>query len=454
MAERILKNLSAPQIVILSFFIAICVGTILLQLPWATRDGISSINALFTATSATCVTGLTVVDTGTYFTLFGQMVILLLIQMGGLGIMTFSSLFAIIFGRKISIRGRMIMQSALDQDQNAGIFYLIKHIVLYTLIFEGSGALILFLHWRKFLNGNLLEIAYRAVFHSVSGFCNAGFSLFRTNLIQFRGDVLTNLAMIFLIIIGGIGFFVLIDLFKLRFNLFKKSEKNKVSLQTKIVVISTLVLIIFGFMVFFAFEKNSTLKELPVKEKVLASFFHAVTPRTAGFNTLEISEMRPVSQFFTLLLMFIGASPGGTGGGIKTSTFAILIVTCWAMFKNKDYVSIFNRTVPRLVIRKTVVICILAGAWIFLTTVLLLLVEGNLANQPEYLIKGLFEVTSAFGTVGLSTGITSQLSFWGRFIIIVTMFLGRVGPLTLALAIAKPEERKIFKYPEEKIMIG
>jgi len=456
MAEKgILNKLNAPQIVIFSFLIAIFAGTILLELPWATRGGISLIDAFFTATSATCVTGLIVVDTGTYFTRFGQLVILVLIQMGGLGIMTFSCLFAILLGGKITIRGRMIMQSALNHDENAGTLFLIRNIVVYTLIFEAVGATILFFHWRKFLTGGIFERAYQAIFHAISGFCNAGFSLFKTSLTQFRGDVLTNLVMITLIISGGIGFFVLIDLAKLRFNLTKKNlEKNKISLQTKIVVTSSIILIGLTFIVLFVLERENTLKGLSSGEKILASFFHAVTPRTAGFNTLNVAKMHPASHFFMLLLMFIGASPGGTGGGIKTCTFVILLFIYWSMLKNKGYVSIFGRTIPRIIIRKAMVVFALATSWIFLATLLLLIAEGKMLDQSGFLRKALFEVTSAFGTVGLTTGITSNLSFWGRLLITVTMFVGRIGPLTLALAIAHPEERKIFKYPEEKVMIG
>ncbi len=456
MAEKgILKNLNPPQIVIFSFLIAIFAGTILLQLPWATKEGISLINALFTATSATCVTGLIVVDTGSYFTRFGQLVILALIQMGGLGIMTFSCLFAILFGRKISIKGRMIMQSALNHNEGAGIFYLLKNIVLYTLVFEGVGALILFFHWRKIFPDNFAQTAYQAVFHAISGFCNAGFSLFKNSLMQFRGDALTNLVMITLIIVGGLGFFVLIDLSKLRFSLRKaERERNKVSLQTKMVISSTAILIALAFLVFFFLERNNTLSGLSAGGKILASFFQAVTPRTAGFNTLPVAQMRPVSQFFTLILMFVGASPGGTGGGIKTCTFIILLAIWWSMFKNKGYVSSFGRTIPRLILRRAVVIGVLGISWIFLAATLLLVIEGKVGNQSGFLLKGLFEVTSAFGTVGLTTGITPQLSYLGRILIILTMFVGRLGPLTLALAITRPEERKIFKFPEEKVMIG
>ncbi len=453
--KGILQKLNPPQIIILSFLAAIFAGTILLQLPWATKEGISLINAFFTATSATCVTGLIVVDTGSYFTRFGQLVILSLVQIGGLGIMTFSSLFAVLFGRKITIKGRMIMQSALNHNEGKGILYLLKNIVFLTLIFEGAGAAILFFHWRKILSGSLGETAYRAVFHAVSGFCNAGFSLFKTSLTAFRGDVLTNLVMITLIVLGGIGFFVLIDLSKLRFTPGKKEAvRNKVSLQTKIALISTLVLIGLAFTVFFFLEGENTLKGLPLGRKMLASFFQAVTPRTAGFNTLPVAEMRPASHFFTLILMFIGASPGGTGGGIKTCTFIIFLAIWWSMLKNKSYVSIFHRTIPRLIIRRAMVIFVLAISWIFLATLLLLIAEGKIAHQPGFLIKGIYETTSAFGTVGLSTGITKELSAWGRVIIIITMFVGRVGPLTLALAMTRPEERRLFKYPEEKVMIG
>jgi trk system potassium uptake protein TrkH len=450
-------KLQPAQLVAVSFLLVILIGGVVLSLPQAAQPAhhISPIDAFFTATSATCVTGLAVKDVGKDFSMFGQMVILFLIQIGGLGIMTLSTFFAIILGKKFTLRENVIMKGALDRDSAEELKTLIMYILFLTFIIEAIGALCL---WPRF--GNL----YYAIFHSVSAFCNAGFSLYTNNLENFRSDTVVNGAIMALIILGGLGFVVLVDIGKFFRNIFMKTffkRKNqgynlfsKVSLQTKIVVLISSILILLGVVVFLLLENGKLLYGLGIKDKLLISFFQSVTPRTAGFNTVAIGNLASPTLFFMIILMFIGASSGSTGGGIKTNTLGILIGGAWSMVKNRDNVYLFKKTVPKIIFRRCVMIAGLAGAWLVIFTMLLSFVEAGKEAMPNYFLRILFEVTSAFGTVGLSTGITPILSSFGKFLLMMTMFAGRVGPLTLALAVAIKEDKFLYKYPEEKVMVG
>lgn len=461
-----MKKLTPPQIVVLSFLSVIFVGTALLSLPVAWRSGgrLAFVDALFTATSATCVTGLIVKDTGSFFSPFGQSVILGLLQAGGLGIMTLSTLFAVLFGRRLTIKENVVVQGALDHHKIEGLTALIKYILLITLGIELTGAMLLFSRWIHLPTANPLRVVYWALFHSISAFCNAGFSLNAASFIKYRQDTYVNLVMMALIILGGIGFVVLIDIpkiFKWGFRkLFLRRREDlshvfsKISLQTKVAISVSVVLILLGALVLFLIENHRILYGLSMKDKIMGSFFQSVTSRTAGFNTLPIRNLTSPALFFLIILMFVGASPGSTGGGIKTCTLGVLLAGAWSMIKNRDHISIFKRTIPRPIFRKAVMIAGLAVTWIVLVTMLLSFVEDRNEAMPNYFLRILFEVTSAFSTVGLSTGITPLLSPIGKLLIMITMFAGRVGPLTLALALTMRGQKIFYKYPEEKVMVG
>jgi trk system potassium uptake protein TrkH len=441
-------------VIALSFLMAIMVGTLLLSLPMATHSRhISLADALFTATSATCVTGLTVVDTGTYFTLFGQLVILALFQIGGLGIMTFSTFFAVLLGKRMSMTDRLIMQDALDYFELGSIGKLIKRILLVTFSIELMGAMPLFLRWQPKLG--TWRAAYHAVFHSVSAFCNAGFSLYATSMLSYQQDTVVNLGMISLIILGGLGFVVLLDVTKF-FLLKLKKKRGHLSLQSKVVLTTSLSLIISGGLLLWLLERNNILQPISGKGQLLASLFQAVTCRTAGFNTLPIGSLTTVSLVIMIILMFIGASPGSTGGGIKTTTFTIFIATLRSMIYGHQDVNLFRRTIPRKSIHKAAAIIGLSALVVISASIILIGTEkAQLFGMAKgYTVRILFEVVSAFGTVGLSTGITPQLSIVGRLLITLVMFVGRIGPLTLALAISKIKPPPPYKYPEGKITVG
>lgn len=441
-------RLSPPRIVVISFLGVIILGTIILSLPVSVRSGkdIRLVDALFTATSATCVTGLIVKDTGSFFSNFGQGVILCLFQAGGLGIMTLSTVFAVMLGKKLSLKQNLVIQSTVGEERRRGIVRLLKYIILLTLVFESTGAIL------------LLCLGFdikAAVFHAVSAFCNAGFSTYSDSFMSYQGSILVNLVIITLIVCGGLGFVVLLELPKLRFCFGPhRNPSVRLSLQAKIALGVSLMLLILGTVILFVLENNRALAGLPFKNKICASFFQSTTARTAGFNTLDINNLSVASKLFMIFLMFIGASPGSTGGGIKTVTFGIVLASFWAVMRNRPSVSIFGRRLPAEVLKKALVIFGLGLLWIFVFSLLLSVSETVAGHQPDIFMKVLFEVTSAFSTVGLSTGITPTLSTIGKILIIITMFVGRVGPLTLALAVALRQKKVFFRYPEEKVMVG
>lgn len=422
---------------------AIAVGTIFLNLSTASSTGksIGFINALFTATSATCVTGLIVLDTGKDFSTFGQLVILILLQCGGLGIMTMSTMFAFLVGKKISLKQRLIMQESLNQFSIGGLVRLGKYILIFTAIIEIIGATIMFFFWQRTFSP--LQALYLAVFHSISAFCNAGFSLFSDSLIRYKGDLVLNLTFTVLIISGGIGFLVLLELFQY-------GKNRTLSLHAKLALTISFTLILIGFIIIFfmEYQNPSTLGNLSFSEKIYTSIFQSVTARTAGFNTMHIGSMQNAALFLIIILMFIGASPSSTGGGVKTTTFGLLILYVWSSLKGKGEIQIFKRRISQDIISKALTVIALSLSLVIIMTILLSYTEG------EDFIKVLFEVVSAFGTVGLSTGITSSLSIAGKMIIIITMFTGRIGPLGLALALIQKRESEMIRFPEEKIMVG
>jgi len=437
-------KMSPAQILALTFLGLIILGTILLMLPWAsTQEPLNFVEALFTATSAVCVTGLVVVDTGTRFTAFGQGVILLLIQFGGLGLMTMATMMAVMLGKRITFRERLIMQEALNQFTLEGMVRLTRYVVLTTLTLEGIAAAVLFLRFRP-LYGTAKGLWF-GVFHSVSAFCNAGFDLFGgfQSLEPFTGDITINLVIMALIILGGIGFSVIADVYT------KRGIKG-LSLHSKLVIKITVFLIISAAILIAVLEWNHALAPYNIRGKILGSLFTAVTPRTAGFNTVPMSALSNATTTLVILLMFIGASPASTGGGIKTTTFAMIIMSVVAAVRGKGDVTIGDRRIPSHIAAKSMAVAVIA-----LGVVVVAIFSLSITEDASF-IDIVFESFSAFGTVGLSRGITTALTTVGRLAIIVTMFVGRVGPMTLVLAISAGNEQgpTSVRYPEGKIIVG
>lgn len=435
-------KLKPSTLIALSFFLIILTGGILLSLPISSANGTPTnfLDAYFTSNSATCVTGLVVLDTGVHFSLFGLTVIMCLMQIGGLGYMTFSVFAMLVLRKKLFVSERMMMQEALNISSGKEVTDILKKIFAIVFTVEGLGILILFIRWAPEL-GVGKGLLY-AVFHTISAFNNAGFALPPNfaNLSPYVTDIIVNLTITTLIIIGGIGFIVISDILKGR----------KLSLHSKIVLTTTALLIIIGTaaIFFFEFSNPKTLGPLPFGYKMLAAYFQAVTPRTAGFNTIDNGALFAPTLILTMILMFIGASPGGTGGGIKTSTFAVLLGTIRATLKGLKDTVMFRRRVPHETVRRAFTITTLS-VFVVVTAVLLLNYFDHFS-----LMESAYEVFSAFGTVGLSMGITTKLSSIGKIIIIVVMFIGRVGPLSLALTLMIQQKEPKVEYPKEYISIG
>jgi trk system potassium uptake protein TrkH len=443
-------NLSAPQIVLLSFATVIGVGTLLLLLPRATATGhsMSFVDALFTATSATCVTGLIVVDTGSYFSRFGQGIILLLIQLGGIGIMSLFAFSAAVMGRGIGMRERAVMKDILSSDFIGEVTRLLRNIVVITGVCELVGVVILSRIWARDFSSPFVTFYY-SLFHSISAFCNAGFSLFTDSLSGFKGRPEVVMTFAVLIVIGGLGFMVVSNVVSYAISRIKRDRIGaRLTLQTKTVLTVTAVLILVGTIVFFALEDNQSLGPLSAGKRILSAFFTSVTARTAGFSTIAMSEIAAPTALAVILLMFIGASPGGTGGGIKTSTFAVLLATIRSILRGRPNVELFKRSLPQDIVNKAICVVILSVGLVFVSSVCMAIVQ----TQP--LTEVLFETTSAFGTVGLSRGLTRDLTTVTKIVIIITMFFGRIGPLTLGLAIRQRTAEGSYSYPVERVMIG
>ncbi len=444
---------SPARVSILGFASLITVGTALLMLPEASAGKhLGFVNALFTATSASCVTGLVVVDTGKAFSIFGQGVVLLLIQVGGLGIMTMSTLFLLMAGKRPSMAGRIVIKDTLTRGEERSMLSLLRDVLLFTLFMEGMGAVLIFL---RLLPGLPFPKAlYAAIFHSVSAFCNAGFSLFTDSFITYRGDWFMNLILMCLIICGGIGFLVLSEL--KRQGHFKRRMWSRLSLHSKIVISTTGALIISGAFLILFMEWHNTLSALSLQDRFLASFFQSVTARTAGFNTLAVGGMANETLFVLILLMFVGASPGSCGGGIKTTTFASLVILGISRLRGREHPELFHRTISEGSVSRAIGIVMISTLVVIMGTMALLMTE--LGQIPHAASRGkflelLFEVVSAFGTVGLSTGITQGLTTAGKLIITCIMFVGRLGPLVIAIAVTRRVTVR-YHYAEESIMIG
>lgn len=442
-------RLTPPQILVLGFAAIIFLGAGLLTLPFASATGhsIAFIDALFTATSATCVTGLVVVDTGSAYTMFGQIVIVSLIQVGGLGFMTMSTLIAFAFRKKITLKERLVLQEAFNQSSMEGIVRLIRKVIIYSLTIEAIAAIIFTIRWS--FDMDFGQALYFGIWHAISMFNNAGFDLFGTvdapfvSFTAYADDFVVNFVVMALIVLGGIGFIVMSDVMDFQ-------NKKKLTLHSKVVLSMTGFLIVFGALVIFIFEftNNRTMGSLDMGGKVLASFFQSVAPRTAGPNTVDIGALRQASQFFIIILMFIGASPGSTGGGIKTTTFTILISAIVTMIRGKEDIVIYRYRLAKDRILKAITLTMMALFLVILVTMLLSTTEDS------QFLKILFEVTSAFGTVGLSMGLTPDLTTFGKVLISITMFAGRLGTITLAYALQPKQEKELYRYPEGKITIG
>lgn len=438
---------SPAQFLAISFLVVIGVGTGILLLPVSTQSGhISLVDALFRATSSVCVTGLTVQDTSSYFTPFGQIINMVLFQLGGLGIMTFSTLILLVAGRKITIKERIIIEQGYHPSSPHDVKTLIKNIFIYALGMEAIGACLLFLHWRReFPFGR--DILY-SIYHSISAFCNAGFSLFSDSFEAFRNDTWVNMTLVFLILLGGIGFLVLQE-GKGVFWAKLKRKRTRLSLHSKIVLTFTSFLIAVPFFVLLMVEWNRSLQNFSFQEKILSSLFQVVTARTAGFNTLNLTFLSFPALMLLILLMFIGASPGSTGGGIKTSTFGVIFAFLKSKITARESVNIFYRTLPLEMIMRAFTVVTLSFSVVFFSVFIISLA------QPEFQMKSvIFEVFSAFGTVGLSLGITPQLNTLSKIVIIFTMYIGRIGPLTLLWAFSRQRPYGRFEYLEETVMIG
>jgi trk system potassium uptake protein TrkH len=446
------REFSPAQLLSLHIAGLIAVGGILLSLPVAVAPGraVSVLNAFFTSTSAVCVTGLVVVDTPKDWSLFGQIVLMLLIQAGGLGYMTISSLIMVAFGRRISFQERLTLADALNVTSMEGLLRFTWTVALLTFALEGTGALIMGVRFAQ--DVGWVKGMWFGLFHSVSAFNNAGFALFSDNLMGYRGDLTINLVITTLIICGGLGFFVLSGVLRLR-----KRTAIGMSLHTKLVLAATAFLVIGGTAGILALEWTNpkTLGPLGIGEKVLAAYFQAVTPRTAGFNTISIGDMTVPALFLTIVLMFIGASPGGTGGGVKTTTFGVIVASIWATVRGHRDTTMFRRRLASEIISRAFALSLIAFLALNVVAGILLIAEGR------DLLATLYETTSAFGTVGLSMGFPGSVlslsgffSAGGKLLIMFMMFMGRVGPLTLAVALAGASTQSRMRYPEGKVLIG
>lgn len=443
-----IHHLSPTKVIMWGYSLIILVGSVLLYLPVSSKSGTFTnfLDCVFTATSATCVTGLVIYDTYTHWSLFGQLVILLLIQIGGLGFMTLAISAVTLTKKHIGLRERYTMKEAISAPTVGGVVRISRFIFLTSIAIEATGALLLSI---KFIpQFGIVRGIYFSIFHSISAFCNAGFDLMGiikpfSSLATYQGSVLVNLVICFLIIIGGLGFFVWDDI---RIHKFKI---NKYKLHTKIVLTVTSTLILVGFLSIFIFESRYTsFDNLPIKNQILVAFFQSVAPRTAGFNTIDLASISDESQILTICLMLIGGSPSSTAGGIKTTTLAVMVLSILTELRNKKHIECFNRRIDEQTVRH---------AYSVLTMYLFFFLSGAIlisAIDGVSVSKSIFETSSAIGTVGSTLGITSQLSAISHAILILLMYVGRVGGLTILVAFAKPYSNTVSQMPLENITIG
>ena len=448
------KTISHGTLLLISYLATIFTGALLLYLPFSTASGqIGLIDSLFTATSAVCVTGLIVVDTGGYFTLTGQLVILTLIQLGGLGIMTISVSLFLFMGRRVPLKHRLAMQDVFAHSPRRDIYDLVKSVLIFTFIVETLGTAFLFAHF--YGEHSASRALYLAVFHSISAFCNAGFSLFADSFMAHRGSVLLNLTVCALIVLGGIGFPVVYEIY-LRIR--RRHVNGRLSVHTKVVLLTTLALILSGILLF-AFAERGRLPLSPWSaEYWLAALFQSITARTAGFNTVDIASLSTSTLAFLIFLMFFGASPGSCGGGVKTTTLAMLGLYSITRLKGQQHLNIFKKTIPKDITGRSISLFVLSVVIVSMVLFGVLLLEegsGHRLEAGRAFLAHLFEVVSAFGTVGLSMGVTSGLSGGAKCLIIALMLIGRLGVPTFAyLLVGGANGNHGIEYAEEKLMVG
>lgn len=440
------KKLGHTGEIAIGFLLIIMIGTILLSLPIATRDGSTDIfTALFTATSATCVTGLVVADTVTHWSPFGQLVILIMIQIGGLGFLTIGVYISVLLRKHIGLGRREALHESVNTIESSGVVRLAKQIVKGTIFFELTGAILLSIRFVPELGW--LKGIYYGIFHSISAFCNAGFDLLGisspySSFVNYADDPLVNFTLMGLIVIGGIGFIVWEDVTK------KKWHFHKYLLHTKIVLSATAILLFGSALLFFIFEQGHTLEGLPLSEQIYASLFSSVTARTAGFNTVDTAALSNGSKLLTMVLMFIGGAPGSTAGGVKITTIIVVVVAAYAMVRNKQSAEIFGRRLHSEAIRKATTIMLINLSLVLISAMIIFM------NQDMVFENVLFEVFSAIGTVGMSTGITRDLTTVSRVVIILLMYCGRLGSLSFAVAFARRNTVAAVKSPKEKVVVG
>ena len=442
-----LKKLNSVQILVIFFIVVILFGAVLLTFPISVNAGKTTtfLDALFTSTSAVSVTGLSVLDTGTHWSFFGKTVILILIQIGGLGIMSFTTFGALKFGRKLSLSTNLLLKEALNVDEFQALSMIMRYVVSFTFIVEILGACLLSFSFVPKLG--LIQGMYTSLFTSVSAFCNAGFDIFGnfSSLTSYASNPYVLIICMVLIIIGGIGFGVITEFITYRYS-------KKISLNTKIVLIFTSIIILLGAGLYFILEYNNplTFGNLSISDKILNSFFASISPRTAGFNSINLSDMRAGSLFLTCVLMLIGGSPGSTAGGMKTTTFGVIILAIIYYVRHQKVV-VLGKRIPSKIINKAFILTFMS--LFFMGIFIILLSMTHLNSSFESIV---FEVFSAFNTVGLSIGFTSQLTDIGKILIIFAMYLGRVGTLTLLFAFMNKTDnnKKCIKYPEARIMVG
>lgn len=447
MTNKKIKRFSQTRFIVLGFIIIILIGTLLLMTPLASKDNsmTSFMDCIFTAVSTTCVTGLAAVDTYSHWSFFGQVIILCLIQIGGLGFITIGVFFSVLLRRRIGLKTRGMMQESVNTLQIGGVVKLTKKIIKGTFIIEGIAALILGIRFS--FDFGFVKGMWYGIFHSISAFCNAGFDLMGiyepyTSLVPYVYDPIVNIVIMLLITIGGIGFIVWDDVSVNKFKF------KKYSLHTKVVLLTSAILTFGGAILFFVTEYNNTMKDMNLYQRIITSLFSSVTARTAGFNTIDTAALSDSSKILTMALMFIGGSPGSTAGGIKTTTLFVLLVSVWGNMTNNGNVSVFKRRFENEALHKSGIVAVLNMVLAVVAAFVIL----TITNLP--ISDVLFEVFSAIGTVGMTTGITRSLNIGSRVIIMILMFCGRVGSLSFALSFLKKKNKAPLYDPQEKISIG
>lgn len=439
-------KLSAVQILALGFITLISVGGLLLSLPISSVNGeyTSLIDSLFTATSAVCVTGLITIDTGTHWNTFGQIIIITLIEIGGLGFMSFTTFIASVLGRKITLRDRLIMQEAMNTYSIQGMVKMVRYVMAFTFTIQGIGAVLLSPYFIP--RYGVIKGIYYSIFHSISAFCNAGFDLIGNfdSLTSFNESPIFLFIIAALLIGGGLGFTVWLELYN-------RKVTRKISVHTKIVLSTTVILLIGGTILIFLLEYNNgkTIGDMSLINKISNSFFTSASPRTAGFNSISIGDMTDSSKFTTVVLMFIGGSPGSTAGGLKTTTFGLILLSVISILKGREETEAFGKRFSKELVYKAFTLLFLAICLVSFVTMALSILEPK-----ESFIDLLYEAASAFGTAGLTTGVTQRIGSISKIILMATMYLGRVGPLTIALALMRKKKKSLYRYPEGKILIG